>query len=271
VTFEQNDFITITDLSIPAYTESGTVTIASTVTGKVEVGSGTQGTFLAIPRVLSITLTEDTRGGRDAETDTEWKQRIYGTLRRRDTLLSPDDFEDDVVDFLGDGSSALAIGRLKDKTTYQNGYVSVFGLNSDGSQLNSAQISQLQEYLFSKVAMASVSVYSMEPFDLNISVLCSFMSSASPEAIATEIYKVIDSYFKPGALPPGQSILNKALEFRINAVTGIIEGAVNVKFNGLASPQALPNAWSFARWNAIALRLIKSDDSAPFDYSYTRT
>lgn len=265
-------FETIVDLTIAPYVSTGVVAIAA-LEGGVQGNLPNTATigYESVEKIASIKLTESTRGGQDEESLEQWKGRIYSAVRRRDTLLSEDDFEQEVKDILGIGSSALALGRLKpDLATYDNGYVAVFGLNPDGSSLNEAQMSQLEEYLNRKAAMANVFVTSMEIFDLNISVIANFESASSADSLALEIRDRIDAYLKPGNLEPGKPILNKAIEFRINQVTGITDGVVAVKLNGLAQPQSLPAIWSVARWAQIAITLTPESSGTASNYLYTR-
>ncbi|MBW4636353.1 MAG: baseplate J/gp47 family protein [Iphinoe sp. HA4291-MV1] len=264
VTFE-----TVVDLTISPFTDHGEVNIVALDLGtKGNLPVDTFASFPTVTRLLSVALTEPTKGGQDQETDEQWKYRIYQTIRRRDTLISEEDFEAEVQDSLGLGSVSLAIGRLKgDRTTYANGYVFVFALNPDGSQLNTAQISQLQDYLNRKAAMALVNVASIDLFDIKLEVIASFVSGRNPELLANDIKSTCADYLKPGNLQPGTLLLNKALERRIQNIQGIQEGLVSVLINGFAQPQAMPNAWTVGNLKSTKVILTPTGGGQPFEYN----
>lgn len=265
------EFETIADLTIPPYTDAGRVTIIAVEAGSLgNLPQTAIASYDDVRRVRRIALIEPTKNGDDGESEQDWKDRIYRLLRRRDTLISEDDFEEEVRTFLGVGSTALAIGRLReDKTRYANGYVGVFGLNPDGSPLNSAQIAQLGGYLNNKAAMATISLWSIELFNISVSVVAGFIAGSNPQALSTEINRVLRAYLKPGNLTPGKAILNKALELRVQQISGIQEGVVSVEINGLAQPQALPNLWTVANLTALTVALTSSDGQGQqFTYNF---
>ncbi|NEP14531.1 MAG: hypothetical protein F6K14_30905 [Symploca sp. SIO2C1] len=271
ISFGGIEFETIGDLNIAAYQATGEVSIVSLAIGvRGNVPVKAIASYSPVAGVASITLREAASGGTEPETEEEWRNRIYGTLRRRDTLISEDDFEAEVIGYLGQGSTALAIGRLKpDYQSYANGYVAVFGLNADGSELNSAQLSELGDYLSRKAAMAAISLDSLNLFDLSISIAANFLPGTDPSGLAAIIEEAIASYLKPGNLKPGEAILNKAIEYEVQQLEGIIQGLVHVKINGLAQPQALPYKWSVAKLVAASITLISANNQTfEFDYTY---
>ncbi len=245
---------TTQEVSIAPYQTSGNAFAIALTVGDF---SDNAITYSPIPRVASITWLELPSGGQSVETDEEWKNRILSSLRRRDTLLSEDDFEDTVREYLGIGSVALAVGRLKpDKATYGNGYVGVFGLNPDGTPMSESQRSQLESFLNRKAAMALVTLWNVDTFSVNVSAIAGILPTANPDNIAPLVQAKITEYLKPGNLPLGDLILNKALEKRIQDVPGVAEGIVSVKLNGLAQPQTLPNRWTVGRLGKLELILV---------------
>ncbi|NEP51348.1 MAG: hypothetical protein F6K65_22130 [Moorea sp. SIO3C2] len=260
-------FETVEDLTIPAYTQSGEVAISAIEPGASgNVPANSQVFYDPPERVSTITMSEPTAGGRDSETEQQWEDRVREEIRRRDVLISEEDFEQEAIDQLGEGSAAVAIGRLKpDRVNYDNGYVSVFAINPDGSSLNSAQLTQLQEALNRKAAMALVSVGSLDLFEVDVGVYASFNGNA--QAIANEIYKLVSAYLKPGNLPSGSQILHKSLERRVQDVLGIKEGVVAVTLNGFEQPQSLPSPWSVANPRKISVKL-NDEQGNEFDYDF---
>lgn len=250
VTFE-----TVSNLTIPAFATEGTVAIASTVNGIAgNLPAGSAISYLPPAKVSTITLIDGTAGGRDDETDDDWKTRIQQSIRYRDVPISEEDFEGEAQDQLGDGSVALAVGRLKpNQQDYENGYVYVFALNPDGSQLNTAQISQLQEALTRKAAMATVTVGSIESFSVDVAVYAKFDGNA--QAIAAQITQAVTSFLKPGILTPGEQILPKSLEYDVQSIDGILRGVVSVTLNGFEQPQSLPNRWTIGVLGKLSIKL----------------
>lgn len=264
-------FETITDLVIPAYTESGNVAIICSELGsRGNLPITTNVFYQAISKISNISLVSNTNGGVDIESEIDFKNRSYVAIRQRETLVSEDDFVTTLTDYLGAGSTAIAIGRLKqDRVTYANGYISVFGLNPDGTQLNTQQLSDLNSYFNQKVAMAYVIVSSIDLFSISVTIYASFTSGNSPETIASQIRNVCLAYLKPGELTPGEQILNKAIERRIQEVEGIKEGLVSVLLNGLAQPLSLPNKWTVGNTKQITINLTSTDTNNNQLFTFT--
>lgn len=270
VSFDGAVFQTITDFSIPAFSLEGTTSAIALEPGiKGNVGVNAISSYPTLTQVESISLTEPALGGQDEEFVEQWRQRIRDTVRRRETLLSETDFEDEVKDYLGVGSVSVAIGRLKpDKTSYTNGFVGVFGLNPDGTQLNNAQLSQLQDYLTRKAAMATITMWSIDLFPANLSVIVGVKSGVAPQGTSDEINFKLREYLQPGKLPPGEPILNKALEYIVQGILGVVIGAVSIEINGLAAPLALPNKWTVAQVkNVKVICTTGTGQSVEFNYT----
>lgn len=265
-------FETIADLIIPEFRDTGEIAIESVSLGAVNniKNENPNIVYPALERVQKIELVDDITGGVDEESVENYEARIYEQLRTRDTLVSTEDFENDLKDYLGENSGVLAIGRLlPGKNGYDNGYVHVFGLNEDGSELNVSQVSQLQSYYNNKVAMATVSVSSLSLFDVEIGVILTFISRFSAGVLAEEIKLVIENYFKPSNIRPGEQVLSKAIEYRLqNNVEGIFEGAINVYINGLAQPIDMPENWFFPNLKRIELGLIPQGTSSSVEFIY---
>lgn len=243
-------------LTIAPYQLSGTATAISLTIGEETNVSGAI-TYSPVPKVSSLEWEEDPTGGQNAEGDEEWENRIVGTLRRRQTLISEDDFEDAVINYLGVGSVALAVGRLKPNLmNYENGYVAVFGLNPDGSELTDAQKSYLEGFLNRRAVMAQVNVFSVNTVPIEIKIIAGHEDTAEPSTVATEIAAAIRNYLKPGGLSLGTLIFNKAIERRVMNISGVVDGNVSVTLNGLAQPLSLPNSWSVGNIDKLEITLV---------------
>lgn len=251
-------FQTTEDLTIAPYIDSGTVGIVATTAGSSgNLSANSPISNQSLRRLATITLTEDTKNGQDEESFESFRSRVYALLRRRDTLISLDDFESEVVDFLGTFSQSLAIARLKpDRATYANGYVTIFALNADGSLLTNSQITQLSELLNRKAAMATITVWSMETFTVDVDCVVGIDAGAITDSIAASIYQILKTFFQSGNLLPGEPVLNKAIEARIQTIVGVTLGVIDVKLNGFSMPAALPSRWTVAVLGKVAIALI---------------
>lgn len=265
-------FETISTLILPEFVNIGEVPIESLETGVIN-NIQNEDIVISYPyveQILKIEVVGDITGGIDEESKDNYDARVYEFVRSRDTLVSEEDFENDLKDYLGEGAGVLAIGRLRpDLTNYANGYVHVFGLNPDGSDLNSEQVSQLQDYYTSKVAMATVSVRSLSKFDLDVGVILTFNSRFSAELLAQEIKALIEDYMKPANTAPGMQILSKSIEYRIqNQIEGVLEGVINVTLNGLAQPIDMPEAWFVPELRTLELGLIPQGTSSAIEFIF---
>ena len=253
-------FVTNSDVIIQPYQSSGTTSATALVSGGAgNISASSSIEYTAISRVSAIQWLGDVQGGVSEETESQWRDRVYRQLQRRSTLISESDFELAVTDYLGNNSISLAIGRLKpDKIGYDNGYVAVFGLNSNGLPLNQGQIADLGNLLNNKAAMALVSVWSMETQAINLNVVVNIEENSDPYTIGSNIKNAVLDYLFPGRLEPGVSILNKAIEYKIQTVTGVVQGMVSVKINDLAQPLPLANKWTVAKVNEFKLVVIRN-------------
>lgn len=205
-----------------------------TTEGKVEATCVQVGSFGNLPAYSITQLTQPlaylrgvinetpATGGLDDETLDEVKTRAFAAIRRRG-LVSADDYEQEAQSVLGLGSVARAIGNLAaDKISERRGVVHLFCLNEDGSLLNDAQRSQLQSYLKAKTHI-SVSVYvsNIDVQEVDLFVVASMVAGQNPETIAGEIWLALRDYLKPGALPLGETVILKELEFLVRGVGGI--------------------------------------------------
>ena len=249
-------FETTSNLVIPSYTLSGLVGIVALSIGEEgNLPASTPVSFAPVPKVATISLSGSTNGGVGEETEEQFRERIYSSFRERGTLISKTDFESEAINILGEGSTAVAIPELTpDQTSYEPGYVSVFAINPDGSPLNAAQLSELQSTFSEKAAMATVSVDSLDTFDIDVYVYANF--EGNPDLLGEDVKRVVTSYLKPGNLPPGEQILQKAIEFEVQNLPGIIQGLVTVTLNGLEQPQSLPSPWSIGVLKGLTVELI---------------
>ncbi|HEY9750357.1 MAG TPA: baseplate J/gp47 family protein [Allocoleopsis sp.] len=173
-----------------------------------------------------VTNTEAAAGGLDAETIEETLLRGFRTIRRkRGTLISADDFEQYAKEILGLGSTAKAIGLLKpDRQSKAPGWVHIFALNPDGTQLTLAQQQQLAADMNNQIPVfiadgeegedkksptiaSGVAVSSIELYPLEINVIATLESGKNPEVRANAIHNALVEFLKPGKLPLGETVV----------------------------------------------------------------
>lgn len=254
-------------VTIEPYQLNGTATAISLSLGSDTNVSGSIA-FSPVPKVASLEWAEVPTGGQDEESEESWRNRILGTLRRRDTLISEDDFEEATRNYLGTNSVALAVGRLKPNlVNYENGYVAVFGLNPDGTELTNAQRSYLESSLNRRAAMAQINVFSVNLVEFNLRIIAGYEDFANLGVVSEAIALTIKNYLRPGNLELGRMIFNKAIERRVMNVSGVIDGNVSVTLNGLAQPLALPNAWSVGKLKEFRLVLVNNGVENSYDFS----
>ncbi|NEO59195.1 MAG: hypothetical protein F6J98_01840 [Moorea sp. SIO4G2] len=263
------DYISETDPSIRAGESTGIMDIIALDPGELgnqPVGSVVDFTKEGLERIESLSLLGDISGGTEPETDEQWRETIFRSLRVR-ALVSQEDFETETTEHLGRGSAAVAIARLKpDRITSDNGYVHVFAINANLVPLNAAQIVDLQAVLNQKAAMALISVSQIDIVTITVDVIASY--TGNPKAIAQDIKRLMMNYFLPSKRSPGEMILNKSVEYLIQQIEGIKEGLVTVLIDKLEQPKQLPSQWSLAKLGSLNISLIDDRMNTYRDNSY---
>lgn len=227
--------------------------------------------------LAGVTNKQPSAGGRNEETDQETLARGFVALRRRDSLVSATDFEDYARNFLGPGSAALCIGLLAaDKESYQNGTCHVFCLNPDRTQPNQAQLNTLlaQMTALSPAGLEQISVSAIETFDLQLHVVAVLVPGSDPLKVAQRIYARLDTYFTPGDLAIGETILIKEVELvvrnagvqTVQSVGFITGNADNLRthYNNLQ----LPNRWTAAVLYDCTVQLVDLTTKATYTHSF---
>lgn len=288
-----------TDVDVTATnTASFTVTATAKETGtKYNVPAYTLNNLSQARAYLAgVTNVEPAAGGLNAETEEEAKARGYQTIRRkRGTLISADDFEQYAIEILGLGAIAKAVPLLRpDKQAKEPGFVHVFCLNSDGTQLNEAQRFSLQEEMNYQVPSflrdveggkikplaCGVAVSSIELYPLEVNVIASLLPGDSPNIRATAIYEAIATYLSPGMLPLGETVVLYSL-VAVTQNTGVKDvQSINVNvtsYDELTSEVTietfygnvpLPNEWTAAYCFHLSLSLVDAAANTSFEYNF---
>lgn len=283
------EFTTDTILVIPPGQSQGVVsgTASAIINGIRQVAIGSQYNTAA----FTIKQLTETRaylqgvindvaatGGTDAETLDEMRSRGFAALRRRSTLITAEDYEQEAIAALGIGSVAKAVPLLAfDKQSLQDGAVHVFLLNADQSAPNEAQISTIRSALQAKSlaglkTLVSVSV--IELYNLEVFAIAELIPGSDPEAVAIRINAALEAYLAPGKLPLGESILIKEVE-RIVRNSGVLTvksvsflnftGAEPVSFYG---DVPLPDDWTAAHLYSLEISLLDNATGQSYGYSF---
>jgi hypothetical protein len=267
------NFFTDADLIIPAGAISGIVSATAENLGRAYNLPGYTIKNLSESRAFlqSVINIEPATGGIDEETMDQARARGFVALRRRG-LTSADDYEQEAKLQLGEGSVAKAVGLLAaDKVTFEKGAVHVFGLNPDGTQLNQAQINNLQLALSGGgKAPIGVRVYisCIELVPLEVYAIASLLPGSNPDAIALGIYQKLQDYLRPGNLSLGQTIILKELEFQVKlaGVEYVQSVSTHTALDISYADIQLPNSYSATYLFDLTLDLVL--DGQTFTYSY---
>lgn len=293
------EFFTDADVTV-FNTSSFTVTAtAKEVGSKYNVASYTLNNLSQTRAFLAgVTNTEPAQGGLDAETEEEAKARGFQTIRRKKgVLISADDFEQYAMEILGLGSVAKAVGLLTpDKLSKQAGFVHVFCLNADGTQLNEAQRFALQAEMNAQVpaflrdvdgekikTLASgVAVSSIELYPLELNVIATLIPGDNPETRAQAINKALTSYLEPGRLPLGETVVLYSLIATVQntGVRDVQSVNVNVStFDELTQTTTietfygnipLANEWTAAYCRGVTITLVNAASNENFTFVFGR-
>lgn len=260
-------------LTIPAGSALGTVGATCQTIGEI----GNAGAF-EINRIIqplsylkSVGNPAATPPALGLETLDEVKDRAFSSIRRRG-LVSADDYNQEALSFLGQGAAVFSIGLLSgDKETVEKGAVHVFVLNPDGTELDSAQLSNLEAHLTPKTHLGtSVYISNVLIQLVDVTVLANVQEGQNPFQIADLIYRGIDTYLSPGVLPLGKTILVKELEYEVRQVPGVSSVVGVLQGNALSPTQSadmqLPKPYSAARLWGLNVTLIQGKQS--YDYTF---
>jgi hypothetical protein len=246
--------------------------------------------------LAGVTNAESARGGLDAETEEEAKARGFQAIRRKKgVLISADDFEQYAIEVLGPGSVAKAVGLLTpDRQSKKPGFVHIFCLNPDGTQLNSAQATDLQAEMSAQLPAflqqgnqkkgtpiaSGVTVSSIELYPLEISVVATLIPGDNPETRAAAINQALTDYLEPGRLPLGQTIVlyslvtvvqNSGVE-DVQSVNALVahynELTQTTSVETFYSNIPLPNEWTAGFCLGTFITMVDAANNQNFEYTY---
>lgn len=259
-------FTTDQVLVIPAGSISGT--IAATATDIGTAFNVAPYTLVNLTQPLaflsSVTNVEGATGGTNPESDQELLERAFSSIRRRG-CVTQDDYEQETIAILGEGSTCKCIGNLAgDRISKQLGAVHLFVLNSDGTLLNSAQTNTVLSQLQAK-SHVTVQVYcsNVDIYPIQAKAIAKLLPGSNPETTAIEINSVLEEYLLPGRLPLGETIVLKELEYLIRGCVGVdyvqsvvLGGASSGTQTLLSTNLKLPHPYSAATLDSLEVELV---------------
>lgn len=216
------------DVTVPASTQQGWVTVTATEPGAAPNGTPA-GTAVQLVDgatwVETVTLSEALAGGLNMETDAAWFARGAAALRRRSTaLVLPGQFADAALDTQGitraaainlwDGSSATPGEDL--------GHVTVVATDVQGQPLDTdvkaAALNDLQ-----RQALAALTIHIADPTYRAGTLTWSVISTPGADAatIRAAVHDAVDTYLSPATWPLGDEPNNFRLATIIADVPGV--------------------------------------------------
>jgi uncharacterized phage protein gp47/JayE len=194
----------------------------------VALNAGSQGNAKAYQiRLGSVTNfvrevfnASDIVGGADIEPMDDYIDRIQRSLRRRDTLVSIEDYQQAAMELLG-GENVVDVTAVPllmgDKVSTSVGNVHCFAAYYDRSVPTAQALQGVTDNLKGRVFIgSSVFVSSAEYQDIQIDLVVK-AEELSPE-LATAIFDVIDTYFNPAVYMMGETLAINEVEYRVRGV-----------------------------------------------------
>lgn len=266
-------FETTQSVTFPPYSTQASVTARAVDAGaEGNVEAGAIKTILQPLGLLSSANNPDAaKGGAEEEGIDELKVRAFQFLRRRG-LISAEDFEEALATKLGKGAFAYAVPNLgADKVSEEKGSVHVFGLNPDGSLLNSAQIALLSTELDAQAVWATIRVSSLELLPIDLEIVAETIDDTNPDLSAQSILNRLAAYLKPGNLQPGKPILIKEIEHQVRLAEGVatVNSAAIYDVGGvpLATNLPLANGYTVGTLRKVEIVLMVGEGKSTV-YNY---
>lgn len=199
---------------------------------------------------------EASSGGSVEETDAEAIDRGIAQIRRRN-LVSAQDYEDQVVEILGVGAVAKAIGKLSaDKLTLQRGSVHVFCLDASGNPPNVATIATLKESMTPRIMVGSVLwVSGITQINVDVDIVAKLLPGDDSAAVAQILWESVKEFLSPTGFPVGRDLILNELEFEMRS-TARVAYIDSLKINGYGANLLIQNEYSMPKAYSMIARLV---------------
>ncbi len=274
-----HEFLTDEDLIIPAGSYSGTVKATAVAMGSSHNVPPYSITNLSVARsfLVGVTNLEPASGGLDEETMEEARARGFQKMRRREVLISADDYEQFAMERLGEGAIAVCFGNLDaDKVSVKYGTAHVFCLNPDGTEPSPTQLNDLRLEMVkqSPVGLHNIYCSPVDLYPLELSAIAALIPGSNPQTVATQIYQNLQQYLLPGNLPLGQTIILKELENivrqsgveYIQSVSSLVTNNTEVTVSYANIP--LPQKYTAAYLLGLHIKLVDEQISIAYEFDF---
>lgn len=217
-------FFTETILIIPEGAISGEVdAIAAEVGSAYNLPAYTIDSFTQpLAFLSSVISTEPAGGGTDEEPLAEAIARGLAAIRRRN-LVTANDYEEEAVSILGEGSVAKAIGLLGgDKLSYQLGAAHVFVINGNGNEPNDAQLAELRRSMSERVQIGTALYVSpIELLNIDGDLVAKLVSGQDPDEVAEILWESLQEHLNQLSFSVGETVILKEVEYALRLSGGL--------------------------------------------------
>jgi hypothetical protein len=203
--------------------------------------------------VREVFNASDIVGGADIEPMEDYINRIQRSLRRRDTLVSLEDYQQAAMELLG-GENVVDVTAvpllMANKVSKDVGSVHCFAAFYDRSVPTAAALQQAADNLRGRVFIGSsvfLSSASYQDVDMDVVVKATELSAD----LATEIFKVIDDYLNPAVYVMGETLAVNELEYRVRGLARVTRVSTCYLNNdgldvGMLTPDTYPTVGTLA-------------------------
>lgn len=213
---------------------------------------------------------DTTLGGSGLESEDAFVLRLQRSIRNKN-LISALDYEEAVIDILGEGARGLAIGRLSGDTLNQDerGSVHLFVLDAQGVEANAAQLSSLQISLNALLPVGTkLYISPMDTYDINVEVWVKLLPSDDYSIVAKDLDSAFRQFLNPKTYTIGKGVIHQALMGKLSAVQGV-EYVETLSINGAYSSFNAPYKWSVPNPINFTLNMTLSDGTQIDPLNYT--
>ncbi len=199
---------------------------------------------------------EASSGGSVEESESDAIDRGIAQIRRRN-LVSAQDYEDQVVEVLGVGSVAKAIGNLSgDKSTLQRGSVHVFCLDAAGNPPNVATIAALNESMKPRIMVGSVLwISAITQVNVDVDIVAKMLPGDNSQEVAAVLWDSVKEFLAPTSFPVGRDLILNELEFAMRS-TARVAYIDSIKINGYSANMLIQNQFSMPKAYSMIARLV---------------
>ena len=266
-------FYTDENLVLPIDESVGTVSATSEDVGE-DYNNIPPGVIIYWSQLLAglgeVRNIDTTLGGSGLESEDAFVLRLQRSIRNKN-LISALDYEEAVIDVLGEGSRAKAIGRLSGDTLNKDerGSVHIFVLDAQGVPVNSAQLNALQAALNPLLPVGTkLYISPMDTYDINVEVWVRLLPNADGNTVTKDLDTTFREYLSPKTYTIGKGLIHQALMGKLSGVTDV-DYVEALSINGNYTSVNSPNDWSVPNPLNFTVNVTLADGSQLPGLNYT--